>query len=330
MTPKRLQVLGILVFIVLIGLGGYFFYRRSLISTGARLGQGGNQIAFLKIGGDSFSGDVYVLNVDDNTLTQLTMNNRVRQIEWTADGNHLNLYGERSNVNALDVATGEVTSGKRDVTTSAGKTTVFVKDKVIFLKDSSGKQQKLTNGDHPALSHDEKQVAFSGQFEGDVDPEIYVINIDGSGLRRVATKPGSDGFPLWSPDGSRLLFFTSTYEPTYGGITAQSLHIVDAAGQNLKLLGDIAQRSKPSWSPDGQHFAYHTGTVICIVQSDGTNQDCSLQAQSLPSWSPDGKSFAYTETQTRSVCIKEIGSNVRRCFENISRDGYFPGWRPQS
>ncbi|HSJ53650.1 MAG TPA: hypothetical protein VLC52_07850, partial [Anaerolineae bacterium] len=36
--------------------------------------------------------------------------------------------------------------------------------------------------------------------------EIYVINLDGSWLRRITTTPSTDVMPVWSPDGLRVAF----------------------------------------------------------------------------------------------------------------------------
>ena len=36
--------------------------------------------------------------------------------------------------------------------------------------------------------------------------EIYVVDADGSGLRRLTHNWKSDGTPAWSPDGRKILF----------------------------------------------------------------------------------------------------------------------------
>jgi Tol biopolymer transport system component len=38
--------------------------------------------------------------------------------------------------------------------------------------------------------------------------DIYVINVDGSGLKRLTTNPARDGLPTWSPNG-RVIAFAS-------------------------------------------------------------------------------------------------------------------------
>ena len=36
--------------------------------------------------------------------------------------------------------------------------------------------------------------------------EVYVINLDGSGLKQLTNNPANDGLPTWSPDGQHIAF----------------------------------------------------------------------------------------------------------------------------
>jgi hypothetical protein len=63
----------------------------------------------------------------------------------------------------------------------------------------------------PALSPDGGQVVFMGRREGHWD--IYVVNIDGSGLQRLTTDPADDGLPSWSPDGRAIAFVSNRGGP---------------------------------------------------------------------------------------------------------------------
>jgi serine/threonine protein kinase len=53
-------------------------------------------------------------------------------------------------------------------------------------------------------SPDGQQVAFMSQRDGNW--EVYVVNIDGSGLRRLTRHAADDGLPSWSPDGRHIAF----------------------------------------------------------------------------------------------------------------------------
>ena len=55
----------------------------------------------------------------------------------------------------------------------------------------------------PSVSPDGKQVAFTSTRNGSYD--IYVMNIDGSEVRRITDNEERDDYPAWHPDGKRLV-----------------------------------------------------------------------------------------------------------------------------
>ena len=52
----------------------------------------------------------------------------------------------------------------------------------------------------------EKRIAFSSDRNGDA--EIYVMDADGSNQTRLTNIPNYDSRPSWSPDGSRIAFYS--------------------------------------------------------------------------------------------------------------------------
>ena len=55
----------------------------------------------------------------------------------------------------------------------------------------------------PAWSPDGRRIAFTSNRDGRY--QIYVMNADGSGQRRVRDHPGRDDYATWHPDGQQLL-----------------------------------------------------------------------------------------------------------------------------
>jgi TolB protein len=83
---------------------------------------------------------------------------------------------------------------------------------------------------------------------------IYVLNADGSKLRRLTPMRLNAGNPDWSPDGRRIVFNSS-----FEGQAAVELYTVRADGKGLRRLRRERERSfsfEPVWSPDGGRIAF--------------------------------------------------------------------------
>src|SRR5205814_6618692 len=56
----------------------------------------------------------------------------------------------------------------------------------------------------PTWSPDGTRLCFASNRDGNF--ELYVVNRDGSGLRRLTNHPGADITPSWSPSGTQIAF----------------------------------------------------------------------------------------------------------------------------
>src|SRR5690348_14138231 len=53
------------------------------------------------------------------------------------------------------------------------------------------------------------RIAFEGVDGANL--EIYAMNPDGTNIVRLTNNPGMDGFPIWSPDGTRIAFSSERF-----------------------------------------------------------------------------------------------------------------------
>ncbi len=129
--------------------------------------------------------------------------------------------------------------------TSGARSSVFTIQP--FLEPLDGEKQ-LTLDDatstQAAWSADGRRIAFVTDRDG--NPEIYVMNADGTDQTRLTTDPASDSYPTWSPgpsDSARIAF-TSTRDGD------AEIYVMDADGTDqTRLTFSAGVDQRPDWHP---------------------------------------------------------------------------------
>src|SRR5512133_575086 len=138
------------------------------------------------------------------------------------------------------------------------------------------------------------RIAFTASEGGNSD--VWVMNADGAGARRLTSHAALDLSPAWSPDGKRLAFVSDR-------AGTPQLYVMGADGSDPKRLtfqGNYNQT--PQWSPRGDQIAFTarderkvfdvfvvtvaSGRIDRITQDQGrTNEE--------PSWAPNGRLVVF-------------------------------------
>ena len=170
-------------------------------------------------------------------------------------------------------------------------------------------------------------------------------SLDGEAIQLTRSK-GRDRNPLWSPDGSRIAFFSDRV-PTRPA--SDRLYVMAADGSNVvSVAPDIAVSSGPfAWSPDGKKLAFTSKreyledkseylgedlfrTSLYVVGSEGSGIELvwegfegyiTSRAVPLLAWSPDGSKIAIaiarngvfvadTTRPTHPRLIRDLGNDT--------------------
>ena len=181
-------------------------------------------------------------------------------------------------------------------------------------RDGSGLEQltddSIFNAGFPSYSADGKEVVFRIANE---DPKsaslggLAVLNLETRQVRRITA--GYDNMPIWSPDGSRILFNRGVRNPN--SIWSNfDLYTVRPDGSDLqRLTTHPASDGHPVWTPDGKQILYNSGMAgyrdeachydqtfqpygqLFVMDADGRNKrqiTDSIWEDSTPQYVPPG------------------------------------------
>ena len=148
----------------------------------------------------------------------------------------------------------------------------------------------------PKWSPDGKQLALTstdGSPDGMTD--VCVMDSEGIVLKNLTRSPGIDEVGSWSPDGSKIVFFSN--RDGNGEI-----YVMDSNGRKqVNLTNHPALDAAPTWSPDGTQIAFQSNREggqddIYVMDPDGDNV-LNLTRRpwedQAPAWSPDGRWIAF-------------------------------------
>src|SRR5262249_14093813 len=150
------------------------------------------------------------------------------------------------------------------------------------------------------LSPDGKRVAFT-QSSG-ATSDIWIYDFERGQKSRLTTDPASDGAPLWSPDGTRIVFRSNRgqggradglYEKAVSGATAETLLFQGAPGKSV-----VPQ----AWVPDGKSIIFSMGdpaygTELWVLPLEGDRKPSQYLGgpyrKNLAAISPNARWVAY-------------------------------------
>jgi Tol biopolymer transport system component len=230
----------------------------------------GRRIAFVRRKPETARPDLFVMTASGKGRTRITRTPvPERDPSWSPEGTRV-VYAAR--------------------TTPSGPFRIFV-----AKADGSGRIQLTTQGKgsadrSPAWSPDGSRIAFVSDRAGGF-PELFVMDADGTNVRRITENSFVDGNPTWSPDG-----LTIAVERCCPKGSSEIFAIDVASRLDVNLTSSASQMEfDPSWSPDGTTIAFVAFTPgegnidIWAMNADGSaplrlTTDAAIDLS--PDWQP--------------------------------------------
>lgn len=157
----------------------------------------------------------------------------------------------------------------------------------------------------PAWSSDGTKLAFSSSRSG--DPEIYITDANGAGIKRLTSSKGSDVSPVFNPKTNAQIAWVS------GRTGLPQIFIMDTDGSNVQQVTKEGYAVSPAWSPNGLLLAFswirHYGPgapggqdiyLMNVATREFVQLTHDAGRNDFPSWSPDGRHIVFQSTRSGS------------------------------
>ena len=308
----------------------------------------GHRFLFVVIGTADTAG-IYLGALDGSTATRLTPSGGSGQylpsgfLVWVRAGT---LVAQR-----LDLSQAALTG--EPVTLADGVAAVSVAATgLVAYRDLAGSPRQLTWVDrsgtvrgtvgdpdpslsNPRVSSIGRRIVVERTVQGNTD--LWLL--DGTRTSKFTFDAAADRFPIWSPDGGRLVFRSNreSLGDIYQKLTSSSVEDRFVSSDELK--------APSSWSADGRFVLYHSidqtiGDIWVVPMTGDRTPSVFLKTafrEAYPAFSPDGRWVAYqsNESGRSEIYVRPFvppgaagaGSDTGR-LPVSSAGGMHPAWRP--
>lgn len=283
---------------------------------------------------------VSTLRVDDGAARELSTQrwNWVGQVAWTGDGAgllviawHLDASVFADQIWHLSAATGaarRVTNdldGYRDLSIAADSGALVTLQTArlsriwIAPRGESERATQITSGFGDNYSEmfgmdwtPDGRILYGSHADG--NPDIWIMNADGSGQKQLTVDEHTDYSPVATADGRYIVFVSNR---------ANGLHLwrMNADGSDLLQLTNGAGEEAPSLSPDGRWVIYSaisgiTPALWKVALEGGEPTLLTNRPSQRPLVSPDGKLIACIY-QGKVAILPFAGGEPVKTFDAI-------------
>jgi Tol biopolymer transport system component len=246
--------------------------------------------------------DIFSVNADGSQLVNLT-NNQAEDMnpDWSPDGKQIVFNSNRSGNHEIYSMTADgkdikqLTNNPTDDTSPhwspdgswiAYESTRYLDNggwyyEICILNPDGVETRRLIKGVMPHWSPDSTNIAFSGSV--DSYSEIFMIKLDGTGLKNLSNSSADEFNFSGSPDGKLVAFVTNRDS------NAEIYTVCVDCGDNrqINITNGPTNDQHPSWSPDGTQIAFLSDESVCVMNTDGSQKACfDIKALGAIDWKP--------------------------------------------
>ena len=199
----------------------------------------------------------------------------------------------------------------------------------LYVIGSDGVRRRITFGEravHPDFSPDGSKIAFVREELGNKD--IYIINADGSNLKRLT---GSEEFdqsyaPRWSRDGRKIAY--SSFRLLGQEEGKRDIFILDADGSGaVKMTSGLGDKRMATWGPDGELLFYTSdedgipNLYAALPLGEGPSLKLTdvVGAAWEPDISPDGKKIVLSGYSSQGFNIYIFEVDAEKIKDELKR-----------
>jgi TolB protein len=247
-------------------------------------------------------GDIWIARPDGSRARRVTRTRGPQDDPtWSPDGRTLAYRDARRGYNRGDeiYAVDADGSNARNLTGTPfnewspawspdGRLIAFYASELYVMRTAGTHVRRLTQieGEYPSWAPDSRRLAFMSASTGargaNPDYDVFVVNVDGSGLAALTDWPGEDGWPSWSPDGRWIAFSSSHDAP------GRSIYLMRPDGSRKHRLPLPVPATFPIWSPDGRTIMFTSerpaGEQLWVTRSDGTGWRATPLDGGIAAW----------------------------------------------
>lgn len=165
--------------------------------------------------------------------------------------------------------------------------------KIVFASNRDGYNRKLDD-------KEQKQLEFDPSYFC----ELYIMDSDGSNIKKLTNEPGYDGGPFFSPDGKKVIWRRFTPDGHQADVFTMNID-----GTDLRQITSFESMSwAPYFHPSGDYIAFASNKYgygnfeIFIVDNLGEKEPVRVTTtdgfDGLPVFHPDGNKIVWTSSRT--------------------------------